>query len=43
MKNLKRSPAGRRFNPAPRVVKYKWVLIDKINEMKKTDRAKYIQ
>lgn len=31
------------FKPAPYVAKYKWVLIDDINKMKKTDWEKYVR
>lgn len=31
------------FKPAPYVAKYKWVLIDDINKMKKKDWEKYIR
>jgi len=30
------------FKPAPYVAKYKWVWIDDINKMKKTDWKKYV-
>ena len=31
------------FKPAPYVAKYKWVWMDDINKMKKTDWKKYLQ
>src|SRR5687768_17854668 len=31
------------FKPAPYVAKYKWVLIEDINKMKKTEWKKYLQ
>src|SRR6187401_1020572 len=31
------------FKPAPYVAKYKWVLIEDINKMKKVDWKKYLQ
>lgn len=31
------------FKPAPYVAKYKWVWVDDINKMKKTDWKKYLQ
>lgn len=31
------------FKPAPYVAKYKWVLIEDINKIKKTDWHKYLQ
>jgi predicted DNA-binding protein (MmcQ/YjbR family) len=31
------------FKPAPYVAKYKWVLIEDINKMKKADWKKYLQ
>ncbi len=31
------------FKPAPYVARYKWVLIEDINKMKKSDREKYIK
>ena len=31
------------FKPAPYVAKYKWVLIDDINKMNKTDWKRYLK